>query len=105
MTRRHGDTATRREKIVKASLSSFPASPHRRVPASLRGLTKSQRNSYPAFARQSLACNSSEKTMKPKLITAIILLLVAALIVPAAQHPKANAPTATRDQQIAQAAE
>ncbi|MFL6274153.1 MAG: M20 family metallopeptidase [Blastocatellia bacterium] len=43
--------------------------------------------------------------MKPKLITAIILLLVAALIVPAAQHPKANAPTATRDQQIAQAAE
>jgi amidohydrolase len=68
-------------------------------------LTKSQRNSYPAFARQSLAYNSSEKTMKPKLITAIILLLVAALIVPAAQQPRALAATATRDQQIAQAAE
>lgn len=43
--------------------------------------------------------------MKLKLITAIILLLVAALVVPAAQRPKAIAPPATRDQQIAQAAE
>jgi len=43
--------------------------------------------------------------MKPKSIIAIILLLIAALIAPAAQKPKAIAAPASRDQQIAQAAE
>lgn len=43
--------------------------------------------------------------MKPKLITAIILLLIATLFAPAAQKPKAIAAPASHDQQIAQAAE
>jgi amidohydrolase len=43
--------------------------------------------------------------MKPKLIIAIILLLIVALVAPAAQKPKALSPPASRDQQIAQAAE
>jgi amidohydrolase len=43
--------------------------------------------------------------MKLKTVAAIVLSLVAALIAPAAQHPRAVAAPASRDQQIAQAAE
>ena len=43
--------------------------------------------------------------MKSTLVVAIILLLTAAPVAPAAQKPKAIAPPASRDQQVAEAAE